>query len=405
MPESVPLLRKDLDFIPVEHEGSEFILVRDPLGLVRDGQALPMPLFRLLAQMRPGSNCSDLQSTIATETGGQVPPMEQMRDMVRQLDAAYLLESELFSAAKDKVMQDFLAASARPPVMAGQAYPEDPDVLRTWLQGTMCAGPEPKTHNGMVRGLVAPHIDPGIGAGIYAAAYNALQHAQVERVIVLGVGHQLVDALYSCSSKTFFTPFGGVESDAPLMDLLREKGKGVAADNDFVHRNEHSIEFQLIFLQHILGGQAFTIAPVLCGSLLYGLPEYSRQVFLDTAGGMLEILRAAVMEPGMKTLVVAGVDFSHVGPKFGHENSAKDMEEATRMHDRTLLGRLCALDADGFWQESARVRDKYNVCGFSALATMLEILPPCVGRELGYELWHEAPTASAVSYAAAVFED
>ncbi|MFB0520330.1 MAG: AmmeMemoRadiSam system protein B, partial [Desulfatiglandales bacterium] len=64
---------------------------------------------------------------------------------------------------------------------------------------------------------------------------------------------------------------------------------------------------------------------------------------------------------------------------------------------------LCARNADGFWSESRRIEDKYNVCGFSALACLLETLPPSQGHLLGYEIFREDSTRSAVSFAAAIF--
>jgi hypothetical protein len=39
------------------------------------------------------------------------------------------------------------------------------------------------------------------------------------------------------------------------------------------------------------------------------------------------------------------------------------------------------------------------VCGFSSLACLLEILPGTHGQVLHYEVWHEEPTRSAVSFA------
>jgi len=68
-----------------------------------------------------------------------------------------------------------------------------------------------------------------------------------------------------------------------------------------------------------------------------------------------------------------------------------------------LLDSLTVPDADSFWKESGRVKDQYNVCGFAVLACLLEILPPCKGYLLDYEMWHEEATRSAVSYAAVAF--
>ena len=43
---------------------------------------------------------------------------------------------------------------------------------------------------------------------------------------------------------------------------------------------------------------------------------------------------------------------------------------------------------------------KYNVCGFSVLSLLLELLPGIKGQVLGYDLWQEDGTESAVSFAA-----
>ena len=59
--------------------------------------------------------------------------------------------------------------------------------------------------------------------------------------------------------------------------------------------------------------------------------------------------------------------------------------------------------ARAFWAEGARAGDRYNVCGFLALATLLEALPGVGGRVLDHLVWHEEPTRSAVSCAGMVF--
>ena len=84
---------------------------------------------------------------------------------------------------------------------------------------------------------------------------------------------------------------------------------------------------------------------------------------------------------------------------------AEYLKGQSEAHDKKLLEHLSAHDPDRFWEESERMKDQFNVCGFSALACLLEILPPCKGQILGYERWHEEPTRSAVSFAAVAFTD
>ena len=153
----------------------------------------------------------------------------------------------------------------------------------------------------------------------------------------------------------------------------------------------------------MLPEDSFGIIPILCGSAQAGLGEYSRRAYLEKAGPFLRKLRDIVSDPAQETLVVAGVDFSHIGPKFGHDRSASFLAGQAETHDRNLLGHLSRLDAELFWKESQEVEDCFNVCGFSALACLLEILPHCKGTILDYRRSQEEATNSAVSFAAAAF--
>lgn len=404
-------LRRDLEYIPIEHEGQQLVLVRDQLGLTPHGQAVPMASFQLLARMPAESTLEDLRKLVAWHAGGSDITLDQIRELVQELDKVYLLESPRFQEARSAVLRTYASENPRQSALAGGAYPREPQALGEFLD-TLLQHPRPegnpagKDSSSPVKALVAPHIDPNVGARIYAAAYNTLRGASPRRVIILGVGHQLMSGLFCPTLKDYQTPLGLARNDAALSRALLQSGCQALAVDDFPHRSEHSIEFQLLFLQHLLGGE-FSIAPILCGSLLHGLPEYSRQAFLDAAGPVLETLTTALADPDQETLCVAGVDFCHIGPKFGHEVHADALEAEAARHDRALLDALCAGDAEALWKESAAVEDRYNVCGFSALATLLEILPKGGDRprglELGYELWREAPTSSAVSFAAALF--
>jgi hypothetical protein len=212
-----------------------------------------------------------------------------------------------------------------------------------------------------------------------------------------------VDSVFSLTSKSFRTPLGLVETDTDLVDRLRQAGSGrEVAPDDFAHRAEHSIEIQLVFLQHVLP-RPFRIVPILCGSFHRQIHTYARAAEIPGVREVTEVLKPLLGQDTGKTLVVAGVDLCHIGPKFGHPDSAADLEPEARLHDEATLQALLNRDPLALWAEARRVRGQFHVCGFSALACLLEILPECRGRRLAYDLWHEAPTQSAVSFAAMEF--
>lgn len=396
-----PRARHDLEFIPFEHEGRSMILVRDRLELVPYGAGVPSGLLPVLALMDGRRSLEELAAAITAARGGRAVTPDDLRGLLDELDQAGLLDTPRYREKKRAVAEAFAAQPVRGAAFAGQAYPGAPAELATYLDGLLAEAPAGAPGDGAPLAVIAPHLDPEAGRAGYAAAYGALRGATPDRVVVLGVGHQLLDGLFCLTDKAFATPLGEVPADAAAVAGLRRAGGRWVDGADLPHRAEHSVEFQAVFLRHVLGDRPFSMVPVLCGSPLGVLPEQSRRSFRECAGPFLEALEGLVREPG--TLVVAGVDFSHIGHKFGHAEPAGDLEAGAMAHDRALLGALSRGDAEAFWAESARVEDRYNVCGLTALATLAEILPPSAMSVLCHDIMREPATRSAVSFAAAVF--
>jgi AmmeMemoRadiSam system protein B len=328
---------------------------------------------------------------------------DEVKSILAHLDESFLLESERLRKGRDKIVAEFVSKKVRPSSHSGRAYPANPQELKRKLDEILALQPDSSALGGRVLALVAPHIDLSVGGRVYSRAYGTLRGMSPKTVIILGTGHQMAQEVFALSDKDFETPLGVAECDRGVVQKLKEAGRDVIAKNDFVHKTEHSIEFQVLFLQHLLPKNSFRVVPILCGSLQTTLSSYERTAYIETARSFLEALKAVFDLQSNGTLLVAGVDFSHIGPKFGHEMPAQAMRAKTEAHDKALLNSLTALDADSFWKESGRVKDQYNVCGFAALACLLEVLPACKGHLLGYEMWREEATRSAVSYAAMAF--
>ncbi len=400
----LPRVRTDLEFIPIQYEQRQLILVRDQLGLVAEGQALPEHTFRLLQVLDSTRDAVALREAMMQMTQGPLITQAEVLAFVNELDGAYLLQSHRFAEAYADLVNTFSAESVRPCALCGRAYPQDTNELTSWLENIL-ANPAPQdSPPAPPKAIVAPHIDPPVGASVYASAYAQLKGLSPERVIILGVGHQLAESLFCLTDKAFATPLGTVQADSAAVAKIRAAGMhspGSIAVSDFSHRSEHSIEFQMLFLQHLLPQGSFSIVPILCGSPQLHLEEYSRPAFVRRCRPVLDALSSLAQDKN--TLVIAGVDLSHIGLKFGHKQTARELENETTAHDGSLLDCLVQGDATGFWEQSARVQDKYNVCGFSALATLQEILPGATGQRLDYAIWHEEPTQSGVSFAAMTF--
>ena len=396
-----PKIRDDLDFFPVQTAGATVIMIRDRLGLLGEGKGVSAELYKVMAILDGTRSIRDLQLDLIRQQGGRLISIEEVRALLAKLDSSYLLDSQRYREVRKEIIASFSAQKIRYCSHAGLSYPQQEEELRKRLEAIVATQQVPSFPDGNIRALVAPHIDLEAGKRVYSNAYQAIKGVSPERVIVLGVGHSMADEMFSLTEKTFETPLGRVETDQKTVRELMKAGDTIVSKDDFAHRDEHSIEFQLIFLQHVLRESSFTIVPILCGSLMRCVPDYTREKYQSIGGDFLGILADAAAGEG--TILIAGVDLSHVGPKFGHDMPASFIIGESERHDRGLLHFLCARSADGLWSESAAVEDRYNVCGFSALACLLEILPPSQGHLLGYEILREDSTRSAVSFAAAIF--
>ncbi len=398
-----PRIRRDLEFFPILHGNDQLIVIRDHLGLVEDGKAVALPLYQLMTLLDGTNTVRDIQMILMRQRGGVLVGTEEIDHLMADLDKSYLLETERYAQAKEKVVAEFAAKNVRYCSHCGSSYPDQATDLKKYLDEIINTQPSLSDQKGIVKALIAPHIDLSVGKRAYGGAYRWFKHVSPSRVVLLGVGHKMMGDLFSLTEKDFETPLGKVKNNRCLVRKLREAGRSIVADNDFVHKAEHSLEFQVIFLQHLLAQDSFSIIPILCGPIMTSISGCTRKNYLEKATPFLKVLSEILNEEGEETLLVAGVDLSHIGPKFGHDMPATHLESQSEKHDQILLKAVSECEADEFWEESIRVEDRFNVCGFSAMACLLEVIPPSKGRVLNYRCWHEEATRSAVSFASVVF--
>jgi AmmeMemoRadiSam system protein B len=400
MPQQYPKVRSDLEFTQLHQDGQSFLLVQDPLDILKEPVCVT-EFAGLLLSLADGSRTLDeIQSLVAQSTRSRVPDGLLGKHM-EELESLGLLDTGEYRLRKRAVIDGFLEAKVRPPSHADGTYPADREELEKWIDSVLeeehgespGSGPPPQV-------LVAPHIDFRVNTQVYAKAYSQLKGHAYDRVVLLGTGHSIAEGAYCPSRKHFKTPLGETPSDLRALDRLFLSGDGILAPNDFPHRKEHALEFQVIFLQRLLGADSFELIPVLCGSMSHWVERYTCLGKVPEAQPFLDALRDIIGDRERRTLVVAGVDFSHVGLRFSHPCAASAMIEETKRHDRDLIDAFSRWDAKGFWETEYLSRGRFNVCGFSTLSTILEVVQAPCGRCLAYDIWDDSPTGSAVTFAA-----
>ena len=114
----------------------------------------------------------------------------------------------------------------------------------------------------------------------------------------------------------------------------------------------------------------------------------------------VEAMRAELDAENRRVLILAGVDFAHVGNKFGDAFTAdRAVAERVKREDLGLIEYIKRGDPDGFFADILKDRDARRICGLSPMYTQLELLRGHRARLLKYGIAMEPQTDSAVSFA------
>jgi AmmeMemoRadiSam system protein B len=383
------------------------LLVRDPYRFAEAMLIIPSALVPCLAFFNGQYERAQVVEALV-RLGGDVRIGEVIDHLLGTLSEAGFLEDDVFAGLKDQRTRAFAEAFARQPAHAGTAYPVELDVLRqtlaTWTAGSN-GGTAPAADRGPLIGIAAPHVSPEGGWRSYQAAYGPLAAEGSDRTfVILGTSHYGEADAFGLTRKPFLTPFGATEVDARLVDELVERGGSAVRLEDYCHAIEHSIEFQVVFLQHLFG-PGVRILPILCGPYARsthqgGLPEDDPGV-----ARFLSALNEIADREGPRLMWVLGVDMAHMGRRYGDPFTARAdeglmLDVGTR--DRERFDRIAAGDAAGFWRLVQDKGDELKWCGASPLYTFLKAVAPARAELARYEQWN-IDEASVVSFAALTF--
>jgi len=410
-----PRLRA-VEAFPVQHEGQRCIALRDPAGFTDRIAVLPGPLLDLVS-LFDGEHPVAAIHEILRRRHGEAPSVDQIGALIEQLDDAGFLDSERFRARRRATDDAFRQSPTRPAAHAGGAYAGAPEALREQIAGffrhpdgpgpadgaRLADGPSRRAA-GTLSALIAPHIDFHRGGPTYGRAYQeVLDRSDADLFVILGTCHAGMADPFAITLKPYDTPLGPAAVDRDFYEALaRRAGQDLLASEP-AHRAEHSIEFQALMLQYLLGARRpFTILPVLASYLHEAVwagtePEADPRVprFLDALG-------ETIASSPRRVCLIAGVDLAHVGPRFGDPDANTEASLATvERADRAMLEPVVAGDARGFFAGVAADGDARRICGLSPIYSLLRVLPEAPGRLIQYRQWPDpegAVTFCAVSF-------
>lgn len=225
----------------------------------------------------------------------------------------------------------------RQPAVAGMFYPADKQSLKADIQKYLQQ--VNNEQNVIPKAIIVPHAGYIYSGPIAASAYKQIIpfRDKINRVVLLGPSHRVAfTGLAVPESDVFTTPLGNIVIDKKGIELISDLPQVITSEQ--AHRDEHSLEVQLPFLQEIL--TEFSLIPLVVGDAEWH----------DVA----EVINRLMDYDDEHTLVVISTDLSHY----------HDYHEAKRL-DRITSDAIEHLKPDLINYEDA--------CGRNGLKGMLTV--------------------------------
>lgn len=411
-----PKLRP-IDAFPVELSDGEYICLQDPHRYLESPILVSPETFFVLQFFDGRHSFDDIQQAFMRRFG-TILETEQIQQIAGQLDEVKLLDSPAFSTYLRKLQTDFARLPTRPSSHQGAAYPEESDKLIQQLEGyfTDPKGPGKtpvKAGNipvkaekaSSIKAIMAPHIDFQAGGATFAWAYDALAASDAEVFVILGTSHVGMKNFFALTPKGFETPFGTLDTDQTFVKELSRHLSYDPFEDEFIHKAEHSIEFQVVFLQYLFRHRSIKIVPILCGgemaeAIFHKWPLEQIPQLEESVTALQQVLRACP-----NTCVIASVDFSHIGVRYGHQAApAQETLQKVEELDRELLHTMEAADHQRFVTQLYTTGNVTQVCGIVPMYTTLRVIEGTRGSLLHYDCVELSP-GSFVSFASMVWKE
>ena len=402
-----PALKQEIEILPAEHNGRDMILIRDTEGLSNKTLIMPAETIVLLQFFNGSNTIRDIQSKLLKISGELINEAEII-DFVRQIDEANLLENEKTQEMRRKIYEEFRKSSVREAIHKGLSYPENILELTSFMSRFL-KKEETNLPLKTYVGLIAPHIDLIRGGRVYAAGYKELLKSNPADVIIaFGTSHKGGNSPLILTKKAYETPYGNIDVDMDVYNRFSEILWYEADEEEYYHKNEHSLEFQALWLKYIWREKTPKWLPILTGAFERFATDIPPSK-IETVEKMFQDIESLIKEisKNKRIMVVVGADFSHVGPRFGDDiEITPDVKSEIEKKDKEKINHILNLDPDGFYLSVISEKNETKICGLSAIYAALRVIrainPDVKPHLLDYAIASD-PFGGLVSFASIIF--
>lgn len=395
----------DLDFQPSPLEDNPGLLIRDSLRYSDSTLLIPSYLLRFLPYFDGCHTRGQLVEAIS-RSANRDTAIQLESHLFETLESAAFLESECFWSRRDAVMECFRRSPIRTASHAGSAYPDSAAEIREYFDQNLRAHPlEVEPRRDRMVAVAAPHISFEGGWDSYAAMASALRDVPPDSLfVVMGTSHYGERDRFGLTAKAFETPLGTTRPEASLVHELAAASPDAAILEDYCHAVDHSLEFHVLLLQHLVRPDV-RVLPVLVGGFGNAMQSGTLPENSDAMARLFSALRELAHERGRKLFWLLSVDMAHMGKRYGDDFEAQvsvgRMAEVEKI-DRARVAMLEAGQTHAFWNDVVARDGELKWCGSSTLYSFTQVYPEARAQLLHYEQWNIDP-ASVVSFGTMTF--
>lgn len=217
-------------------------------------------------------------------------------------------------------------ATERRAAVAGSWYPGSGPAITAEVGGYLDAAGDVAVPGRLIA-LISPHAGLRYSGPIAAHGYGLLRGCDALTAVLVGPSHRAAfDGVAVHAHGSWVTPLGRVPVDEDLAEALLAFDTAVL-EKPGVHRDEHSLEMQMPFLQGLVPG--LRIVPVMMG-------RQSREEVDALAVALAETLKERD-----DVVIVASSDLSHFEPaEVANQMDAAVVEHVKQFDPDALMRRL-----------------------------------------------------------------
>ena len=262
----------------------------------------------------------------------------------------------------------------RKPIVAGQFYPAGKDGCIAELNECLMEGAfEGDLPENIAAGIV-PHAGWTFSGSLAGRVFQAIKKVDgpVDTFVVFGAGHRYFSqeaAVYDCGA--WLSPLGEIGIDEDIADAIASIDR-VCRDLA-CHRDEHSIEVQVPFIQELFG--AAKIVPVI-------VPPVATAVEFGSEVG--SIINGVA---GKRVVCIASTDLTHYGPRYGfcpQGSGEAGIKWAKEVNDREFIDLALKMEPEAVLEKA---EENMSACGAGAVAAVIAAAK-AMGKKEGVLLGH-----------------